>query len=234
MLRRIAAAAAVVLYAVPAVRAQDLVAICRKAMHPSVGAWSQYKMVGGREDGTTLRMSIVGSESREGSRYLWVEVAARAVRTGPGAGDTLSMISKMLVPTFGSGSDQVRARIVKIGSARPMEMPVTQSRGPGTSGTDMLAQCRTAKVIGWERVTVPAGTFRALHIQNPGSKSDQWVDPGLPLALVKGTSGGGDQGSHQMVLLGHGTGARSQITGTPQPFNAQLMMQMMMGGTRHP
>lgn len=232
MLHRIATAAAVALFAVPAARGQDLVAICQRAMHPAVGAWARYKLVGGREDGTTLRMAIVGHETREGARYLWVEVAARAVRTGPGGGDTLSMISKMLVPSFGVGSDQVRTRIVKIGSARPMEMPATQSRGAGTPGTDMLAQCRTAKVIGWERVTVPAGTFRALHIQNPANQSDQWVDPDLPLALVKGTSGGSDQ--HQMVMLAHGTGAKSQVTGTPQPFNAQLMMQMMMGGARRP
>jgi len=31
---------------------------------------------------------------------------------------------------------------------------------------------RSAKLIGWEPVTVPAGTFRALHIQNAENKSD--------------------------------------------------------------
>jgi hypothetical protein len=230
MLRRIVAASAVALFAVPAARAQDLVAICQRAMHPAVGAWSQYRMVGGREDGATLRMSVVGRESHDGTAYLWIEVAARGFRMGPGGGDTLSMISKMLAPGFGPGLGQARAHIVKIGSARAMEMPVRQARTPGAPGADVLANCRTAKVIGWERVTVPAGTFRALHIVNAQGKSDTWVNPDLPLAFVKSTTSEGAQGPHQMVLAAHGTGAKSQITETPQPYDPRLYMQMMPGG----
>ncbi len=230
MLRRIVAASAIALCAVPAARAQDLVALCERAMHPPVGAWSQFRIVGGREDGATMRMSVVGSETHEGTRYLWIEMAGRGFQAGPAGGDTLSMINKMLVTGFGPGMRQLRAHIMKIGSARAMEMPVNQSRGPGAPGADMLAECRSAKVIGWERVTVPGGTFRALHIQNADGKSDTWVDPDLPLALVKSTSAAGDQASRDMVLVGHGTGARSQITETPQPYDPRLFMQMLTGG----
>ena len=35
-----------------------------------------------------------------------------------------------------------------------------------------------------------------------------------------------------MVLIGHGMGARSQITERPRPFDPQLFMQMMTGARR--
>jgi phage terminase large subunit-like protein len=67
MMRRIAAAAVSIVLLPAALRAQDLVALCRQAQHPPVGAWSEFRMVGGREDGATVRISIVGSERREGA-----------------------------------------------------------------------------------------------------------------------------------------------------------------------
>ena len=231
MLRRIAAASAVVLCAVPAVRAQDLDAVCRQVMHPPVGAWSQLNMVGGRTNGATMRISIVGTETRRDTAYLWMEFAVRGVPMGVGGGDTITIVNKMLVAGFGPGMSEPREHIMKFGGAPAMTMPV--GAAGGAQGPSMMQDCIDGKVVGWESVTVPAGTFRALHVQNAEGKGDSWVAPGLPFGLVKGATAGDAGDSGQMVLVGHGMGARSQITEAPRPYDQQLLMQWMMGGGRH-
>lgn len=218
-----------------ALRAQDLVAICEKVQHPPVGAWSEFKFVGGRNDGATIRMAVVGTERQEGATYFWLEMAMRGLAMGPagpgGARESRSMIMKRLVAGFGPGMTSARAAVMKMGTAPAMEMPVEQSRAAG-AGAPNLQNCRNAKVIGWESVTVPAGTFHALHIQGASGRGESWIDPQLPFALVKDASSGDAQ--QQLVLTGHGTGARSQITERPRPFDQQLYMQMLMGAGARP
>jgi len=234
MLRRIAAASAALLLAVPAVRAQDLTDLCRKAMRPPAGAWSRFRLEGGRENGATVRMAIVGSESHGDTTYLWVETAARGFRMGgprggAGGGDTVTMISKMLVAGIGPGMASPRTVVMKLGSVPAMEMPMHAPAGRSTPGQDALRDCANAKVVGWESVTVPAGTFRALHVQNSNGRGDSWVVPELPFAVVKVTTGD----SSRMVLLAHGMGARSEITEAPRPFDPALFGQMMMPQRPH-
>ncbi len=230
MLRRAVAASALIALAVPAgARAQDLEALCRKAQRPPVGAWSEFRMVGGRDDGATIRMSVVGSERREGTDYLWMEMvmhgfpmAAEERQGGPRTAPRV--ISKLLVPGLGPASGGPRATIFKIGDNPAMELPASQSRMTPRQGPNLEA-CRDAKVIGWESVTVPAGTFRAIHVVASSGRGDTWVVPDLPFAVVKEA---GHQES-QMVLVAHGRGARTQITERPRPWNPQAFMQMMTG-----
>ena len=58
MLKPVAVVAALSLSVAP-LHAQDLVALCKQLSHPDVGAWSAYKFVGGREDGATMKLSVV-------------------------------------------------------------------------------------------------------------------------------------------------------------------------------
>jgi len=233
MLRRLVAVSAFAALALPGTAAaQDLMSICERAQHPRVGAWSEFKMIGGRNDGGTMRMSVVGSERRGGTEYYWLEMVMRGFFNGRGeeASGPQRMISKMLVAGLGPGMGRPMATVVKVGDAPAMEMP-TGRPSPGAQTHTGLEDCRDAKVIGWERVTVPGGTFRALHVQGASAHADTWVDPDLPFALVKEVSN--DQEDRgQMVLTGHGMGARSQITEKPRPFDPQLMMQMLGGGAR--
>ncbi|HTT67880.1 MAG TPA: hypothetical protein VMF70_07625 [Gemmatimonadales bacterium] len=238
MLRRLAAASACLLFAAPALRAQSLVDICRRAMHPPAGAWARYRLEGGRENGATVRMAIVGSEAHGDTTYLWVEMAAHGFRMGGprsgGGGDTITMVNKMLVPGIGPGMAAPREVVMKLGSGPAMVMPISQAGSRSAPGSDALRDCRNAKVLGWESVTVPAGTFRALHVQNENGRGDSWVVPDLPFALVRMGTGHGANDSTQMVLLAHGSGARSEITETPRPYDPRLFMQMMMPqGGRH-
>jgi len=240
VLGRLAAASCALLLAVPAVRAQNLVDICRRASRPPAGAWARYRFEGGRESGATMRMAIVGTESHGDTAYLWVEVAAHGFHMGGSrgqggrGGDTLTLINKMLVPGVGPGMASPRAMVMKFGTAPAMEMPMGMPGGNrGSPGTDALRACAEAKVVGWESVTVPAGTFRALHVRNAEGRGESWVVPGLPFAIVKVTSARENGAMNDMVLLAHGSGARSEITETPRPFNPQAFGQMMVPQRQH-
>ncbi len=233
MPRRLVAAAAVASVAVPvtlliapAARAQDLSAICERAIHPAVGAWSEFRLTGGRDSPTSMRVAVVGRESRGGTSYLWLEVEARGMVMGPGNGRPVTVISKALVPDLDRGMGHAAARIMKFGDQPAMEMPAERSREMPSPGSDVLSGCRSAKVVGWERVTVPAGTFRALHVKDAHGGGDTWVDPDLPLAVVKGAS---HEGQSDMELTAHGTGAHSRITEKPRPWDPMAFRQMMMG-----
>ncbi len=227
MLRPSVAAVVIALASASAVHAQDLASICERVMRPPVGAWSEFKFVGGRNDGGTMRLAIVGTERQQGTEYLWLEVAMHGIGSGGGAGKvSRALISKALVRGFGPAAGVPRVSVVKIGDEPAMEMPAGRPR-PGASAP-MLENCRKARVMGWESVTVPAGTFRALHVANASGHGETWLDPALPFAMVKeADNAAGD--SHQMVLIGRGTGARTQITERPRPYDPRLFVQMMMG-----
>lgn len=223
MLRIVATTFAVVL-AAPALRAQDLADICRRVQHPPVGAWSEFRVVGGRNDGGTTRLSVVGTETRGDTSYLWLESVARGFHMAgsPDPADTVSFVTKALVRGFGTGMDQPREMIMKIGAAPAMIMPVG-----GAGGSSPMDDCASGKVVGWESVTVPAGTFRALHVQDDSGGGDAWILPDLPFALIKtGMGGPGDSG--EMELVAHGMGATSAITETPRPYDPGLFMKEMM------
>jgi hypothetical protein len=231
MLRRIAAALAVGLLAAPPARAQDLAAVCAQLVHPPVGAWSQFSMSGGRVNGATMRMSVVGSERRSDTAYIWLEIAVRGMPMGLPAGvaDTLAMVNKLLVTGFGSGMTDPREHVMKIGSAPAMTIPVGPARG-GAPAAPVMQECSDFKIAGWESLTVPGGTFRALHMVGIKAPSDTWVVPDLPFGVVKVVTGGQPADSLQMVLTAHGMGATSQITEAPRPYDPQALMQMMTGG----
>jgi hypothetical protein len=151
-------------------------------------------------------------------------------RGEPAAGPQ-RMISKTLVQGIGAAAGQPAATIVKVDQAPAMEMP--QGRpSPGARPTG-LEDCRNGKVVGWESVTVPAGTFRALHVRDASGHGESWVVPDLPFALVKEASTDGGEPS-QTLLTAHGMGARSQITERPRPFDMQAFMRAIAGGQAGP
>jgi hypothetical protein len=234
MLRRIAAASACVLFTVPALRAQNLTDICQRVMRPPVGAWSRFRVEGGRENGATVRMAVVGTEEHGDTTYLWLEMEMHGVPMGgsrgeaAGAGDTVTVISKTLVRGFGPGMAGPREVVIKWGTMPAMAMPMNGPRVGGPApGSEALRNCERGRIVGWESVTVPAGTFRALHVQDENGGGDMWIQPDLPFALIKTEKESGAN-AQNLVLVAHGTGARTAITETPQPFNPQAFMQMMM------
>jgi hypothetical protein len=71
--------------------------------------------------------------------------------------------------------------------------------------------CKDMTLVGKEKVTVPAGQFQTLHFHSAKYKSDTWLSPGAPFALIKSVGE-----NHQMELAAQGDGAKSSITEAPQ------------------
>jgi hypothetical protein len=116
-----------------------------------------------------------------------VTVVTRAERTADG--------SVVRLESEGAGGQRVHDHTVRV-STRGIEVLeysgkkldptfwwVKLPHGPKNVWTDQLnGQEWTAKTIGWEEVEVPAGKFRAIHVQHISSPQDTtsyWFAPGL-------------------------------------------------------
>ncbi|PYP08647.1 MAG: hypothetical protein DMD56_12245, partial [Gemmatimonadetes bacterium] len=86
-----------------------------------------------------------------------------------------------------------------------------------TTAFDWAGRCSGAHVVGWESVTVPAGTFRALHVTTDDG-GEVWASREVPFGLVKTHGKQGD-----LALTGRGTDAKSSITETPLEMPALPM-----------
>jgi hypothetical protein len=177
---------------------------------PVVGGWSEYQMTSKSEGSTKMKIAIV---DKEGDAY-WYETVMEGGKQG-------RTIMKMLVSGNPENQKNTKRMIVKQGNEPAMEMPVEMmgaSRGQETKG----------KIIdkGSETIKVPAGTFNTQHMQYQDAETvDTWVYKDIsPYGMVKSQSK-----DFEMVLLGYGTGATTQITETPQKFE---MPQMPEGRPR--
>ncbi len=193
--------------------ANDKDRICAQIQNrtPPVGSWASYNWTGGRSNGTTMRMAVVGKEPQEGTTYYWYEVSL----TDPKRPRD-KMILQMLVPGLGAGN--VRSIVMKSGQQPAMKMPPQMiqmvNSSPGMNmAADLARQCQAMDVVGWELVATPVGEIRALHLRNTasGMVSEVWVQPDLQFAMVKSVLKDGGV----MELGAQGTDAKSSITETP-------------------
>lgn len=214
--RRLAVAALLLAAALPpgTARAQDRDKLCRdmEARPMRVGQWASYAWSGGRVDGSTMRFAIVGTEVQEGTTYHWYEMAIDD-GTGRPRGRT---VMQMLVSGLGYQAGGVRGMIMKSGAEPAMRMPDQMLRMmSGRAGQNVAAEiargCAEMELVGWEQVTVPAGTFRALHVRNPREQTEAWIAPDLYFGMVKVTMKDGAA----MVLTRRGSDAQSSISERP-------------------
>ena len=192
---------------------QDKDRICTQVQNRAlvVGSWASYNWTGGRSNGTTMRMAVVGQEPQDGKSYFWYEVTIADPKRPRDR-----MILQMLVAGLGTGN--VRSIVMKSGQQPAMKLPPQMiqmvNSSPGMNmAADLARQCQAMEVVGWERVTVPGGGFRALHMRGTasGMVSEVWVQPDLPFAMVKSVLKDGGA----MELGAQGTDAKSSITETP-------------------
>ncbi len=181
---------------------------------PVVGGWSEYQMTSKSEGSTKMKIAIVG---KEGDAY-WYETAMEGGKHG-------RTIMKMLVSGNPEDQKNIKRMIVKQGNEPAMEMPVEMMQQPSKG------QAQSGKVIdkGTETIKVPAGTFKTQHIQYQDVEtSDTWIYKDVsPYGMVKSVSK-----DTEMVLIGYGTGAKTQITETPQKFEMPQMPQIPEGRPR--
>ncbi|HXO86078.1 MAG TPA: hypothetical protein VN803_11205 [Gemmatimonadales bacterium] len=181
-----------------------------------VGQWADYRWTGGRTNGSTMRMALVGTENVGNTPHYWYEVAFNDAARGSG-----KTIIQILVPGLGFQASSVKSLILKSGTEPAMRMSEEAVRMMGSRmgqnfATEFAHKCQETEVVGWEQVTVPAGTFRALHVRHTGEGTDAWLLSDLYFGLLKATLKDGSS----MELSGRGSDAKSSITETPtlMPF----------------
>jgi hypothetical protein len=148
-----------------------------------------------------MKIAVVG---KEGDAY-WYETVMEGGKHG-------RTIMKMLVSGNPEDQKNIKRMIFKQGNEPAMEMPV------GMMQQSSKGQAQSGKVIdkGTETIKVPAGTFKTQHSQYQDAEGvvDTWMYKEVsPYGMVKSVSK-----DTEMVLIGYGTGAKTQITETPQKF----------------
>jgi hypothetical protein len=189
--------------------AQSLADVCKAVVLTKVGQWASYDATGGRSGGGKLRLAIVGTERAGDSTLYWFEM--NFVGTDP----SRSAILQLLTPGLATKDARARAVIVKYGGQPAMKVSgamadmVSTGLGKNNPAADWTARCSATHVVGWESVTVPAGTFRALHA-TADAGSDAWASAEVPFGFVKIHGKDGD-----LVLTGRGMDAKSSLTEAP-------------------
>lgn len=198
-----------------ALSAQDKDQLCHsletRAMR--VGEWASFKWTGGRTDGATMRMAVVGTEAVGGAPFYWYEIAF----ADPGKGPKGRTIVQVLIPGLGERASQVRGMIMKSGDDPAMRMPqemvqMMSGRMGQNFATEFARKCQEMTVVGWEQITVPAGAFRALHVRHAAEQTEAWIVPDLYFGLLRAKLKDGST----MELTGRGRDAKSSITETPR------------------
>lgn len=193
--------------AAPGLAAQDLAQLCQTLGKLTVGQWASYTATGGPMDGATIRFAIVGSEQHGDSTFYWFELSHAS-----SADPQRDGVVQALIPGWGIAGSP-RGFIFKMGAQPAMRMP-EQMLSLGTRmanpGAEIARLCATGQTVGWESVTVPAGTLRALHVKD--TDGEAWISSSVPFGLVLGKKPDGGQ----LALSGRGGDAKSSITDTPQ------------------
>lgn len=212
-LTRIMLNATIGLISVGSLSAQTASDVCRALSDVSVGQWVEYRFSAApAEEPMTMYSAIVGTEDLEGVRHYWHESKM--------LGETGSMIIQMLVPGYPFNAEDTRRIIMKMGDQPAMDVSermLGMMRGQGMGNDpvkDAIERCDELTEVGRESVTVPAGTFETLHLRYSGDDSvmDMWVTPDVPFGMVKAML----PNQQEVLLVDHGTGAKSSITEAPQ------------------
>lgn len=180
---------------------------------PKIGEWAELAWKKeAKPDPEQMRISVVGSEQREGKRMYWFQVVMNKGMNGQ------RTIVQMLTPWDESSLQGSRAKemIMKMGDQPAMKLDPGMSKS-AAGKTDWREFCADSKFLGEESVTVPAGTYKTRHYKGP--KGDTWASMDAPVwHLVKMTSEDGST----MVLTSTGTGAKNEITEKPVDMKAMM------------
>src|ERR1051326_6565343 len=223
--------------AAPALSAQTpthLADVCKALGNAKVGQWASFEGTSA-SGGGKLRLAVVGSERASDSTLYWFEVNFAGQE--PGKSGVVQILAPNLAsgsaaprppgvqtraPTLASGWAAPRSLVVKIGAQPAMrisgEMAGMMGQKPGQDNAafDWASRCSGAHVVGWESVTVPAGTFRALHVTTDDA-GEVWATRDVPFGLVKLHGKQGD-----LVLAARGTDAKSSITEKPLEMGGMM------------
>jgi len=198
-------------FAAPPLLAQgpaDLSDVCKVLGDAKPGQWASFDGTGSSGVGK-LRLAVVGSERSGDSTLYWFEVSFAGKDPGK------SGVVQILTTNLASGLEAPRALVFKAGPQPAMRISGEMAGMMGkqgrqnTSAFDWAGRCSGAHVVGWESVTVPAGTFRALHVTTDDG-GELWASREVPFGVVKTHGKQGD-----LALTGRGADAKSSIPEKP-------------------
>jgi hypothetical protein len=198
---------ALVTPALSAQSATDLADVCKVLGDAKPGQWASFDGTGSSGVGK-LRLAVVGSERSGDSTLYWFEVSFA------GKDPAKNGVVQILTASLAAGLESPRALVIKVGPQPAMKISgdmagMVGKQGGQTSAFDWAGRCSGAHVVGWESVTVPAGTFRALHVTTDDG-GEVWASREVPFGLVKTHGKQGD-----LALTGRGADAKSSITEKP-------------------
>lgn len=166
------------------------------------GTWAEYTMsMAGQAQKLTVRYAVVEKNDRE----LTMETDSQTPM-GP------VHSSMTFAPSPPDGFKLVKARM-QMGTQPAQDVPAAKLTEGAVKKTDT-----PGKLVGAEKITVPAGTFETKHYKHDlpkeagGMTLDVWMsDKALPTGVVKMSGAGGIE----MVLAKVGTGAKAKPEAKP-------------------
>ena len=184
---------------------------------PTIGGWSEWQSKEGK-----VKLAAIGTEQKEGKDLYWIEM--QGAQAGPGG---KSGILQVLVPAFPYEPGNIQGMIMKTEGQPAMKandqmLGMMRSHITDSPTTAALRDCASWTKVGDESITVPAGTFKAVHYKDSKSSNEVWVSKDVAFGLVKGSFPGkaGD-----VLLVGNGTGAKSSITEKPMDMGEMMQHQ---------
>ncbi len=178
---------------------------------PSVGAWSEYRVVGEEKDTVLFKYALTGKEKYEEVDCYWYEFQMTE--------EDEKNVVKMLVSGDPSLQGNLKRLIVKNGDDPAVEIPVAvmeaQDDEAEPEGEEVKSEPEKPKEMGVETIETPAGKLKCSHLRIK-SKEDQvdlWVHEKIPFFnLARMTQKGSS-----MEVIGYGdSGAKTAITEEPQ------------------
>jgi len=172
----------------------------------TIGTWMTHNWTGGQMNGSKTRVAVVGKELQDGVAYYWFEVSLDDAARGA------KMTVQILTSGPGNTAGGVRKALMKMGNMPPMTVPAETVRMfDGINVAQIARECRTMALVGWEDVTAPAGTFRAMHLRDARTSAEVWITAGAQSQIVKLMWKDGSTA----VLTAQGSDAQSSISGMP-------------------
>lgn len=173
----------------------------------TLGTWMSHDWRGGQMTGSKTRVAVVGTELQDRVPYYWFEVSL-----DDPARPAAKMTVQLLAGGPGSVSAGIRRAVMKMGSMPPMTVPPeTVQMFNGINVAQIARECRSMQLVAWDDLSVPAGTFRAMHLRDARTSADFWITPGAQSGIVKLIWKDGSTA----VLTASGSDAKSSITRMP-------------------
>ena len=171
------------------------------------GAWAEYTMsVPGSPQKLTVRYAVVEKNEREMTMETDSQTPMGPVHS-----------SMTFAPSPPDAWKLVKARI-QMGTQPVQDVPAAKLTEGSVKKSDS-----PGKLVGAEKITVPAGTFETKHYKNEmpkeagGMTLDVWMsDKAIPTGVVKMSAAGGVE----MVLAQTGTGAEAKAEPKPESMKA--------------